>query len=64
LRFSCLADSLPDELAQNSVLGELQTVLRRSVLLQLPDLQDDLAGLVGCARKHFLRLARLRKRQA
>ena len=28
-----------------------------------PDLEDDLAGLVGCARKHGLRLARLRKRQ-
>jgi len=29
----------------------------------LPDLQYDLAGLVWCARKHALRLARLRKRQ-
>ena len=27
------------------------------------DLQDDLAGLVRCARKHALRPARLRKRQ-
>ena len=63
LRFYCLAESLPDELAQDSVLGELQTLLRRSVLLRVPDLQDDLAGLVGCARKHVLRLARLRKRQ-
>ena len=35
----------------------------RSVLLRVPDLQYDLAGLVWCARKHALRLARLRKRQ-
>jgi hypothetical protein len=48
-----------DELAQNSVLRELQTLLHRSVLLRLPDLQDDLAGFVWCARKHVLRLARL-----
>jgi len=36
---------------------------RRSVMLLIPDLHYDLAGLVGCARKHALRLARLRKRQ-
>jgi len=36
---------------------------RRSVLLRVPDLQYDLAGLVWCARKHALRLARLRKRE-
>ena len=34
-----------------------------SVLPGLSDLQYDLAGLVWCARKHALRLARLRKRQ-
>jgi hypothetical protein len=45
------------------VLGELQALPRKSALLRVPDLQDDLAGLVGCARKHGLRLARLRKRQ-
>ncbi len=31
--------------------------------LRVPDLQYDLAGLVWCAGKHALRLARLRKRQ-
>ena len=30
---------------------------------RLPDLQYDLAGLVWCARKHALRLSRLRKWQ-
>jgi len=49
--------------AENPVLGGLQTLLRRSVLLRVPDLEDDLAGLVGCARQHGLRLARLGKRQ-
>jgi hypothetical protein len=33
--------------------------MRRSALLRVPDLEDDLAGLVGCASKHGLCLARL-----
>ena len=43
--------------------GEPQSSLRGSGLLRVPDLEDDLAGLVWCARKHALRLACLRKRQ-
>lgn len=41
------------------------SVVSLSVLLlrRVPDLQYDLAGLVWCARKHALRLARLRKWQ-
>jgi len=49
--------------SQKPVLGELQALPRKSALLRVADLQDDLAGLVGCARKYGLRLARLRKRQ-
>ena len=56
------AESLPDELPQDSVSGGLQTLLRKSVLLEASDLEDNLAGLVGCAREHVLRLARVRKR--
>jgi hypothetical protein len=63
MSLGCVAKSLPDELAQASVLGGLQTLLRRPALLRESDFKDDLAGLVGCARKHVLRLARLRKRQ-
>jgi len=63
LSFGRFAESLPDDLAQNSASSGLQTFLRRSVLLRVPDLQDDLAVLVGYARKHPLRLARLRERQ-
>jgi len=51
------------EVAENPVLGGLQTLLRSWVLLRVPDPEDDLAGLVGCARQHGLRLARLGKRQ-
>jgi len=39
------------------------TLLCRPVLLQVPDLEDDFAGLVGCACQHGLRLARLGKWQ-
>ena len=56
------AGSLTDGLA-HFVLGGIQTSLRRSALLRVPDLQDDLAGHVWCARKHGLRLARLQERQ-
>jgi hypothetical protein len=63
LRFDRVGARLPDEPAQRSVQGRLQTLLRRSAGLWLPDFEDDLAGLVRCARKHGLRLASLRKRQ-
>ena len=49
--------------ALRSSFAAIHTKPRRSVLLRVPDLQYDLAGLVGCARKHALRLARFRKRQ-
>ena len=58
-----IAKSLADELAQDFVLTGLRTLLRRAALLRVPDLKNYLAGLVRCARKHILRLARLRKRQ-
>jgi hypothetical protein len=48
-----------DELAQNFVSRESQNLLRGSGLLRVPYLEDDLAGLVWCAGKHVLRLARL-----
>jgi hypothetical protein len=63
LCFGRVAERLPDEPAQISVPGGLQSLLRGSALLWAPDLEHDLAGLVGCARKHGLRLASLRKRQ-
>jgi hypothetical protein len=39
--------------------GEPQASLRGSGLLRVPDFEDDLAGLMSCARKYVLRLARL-----
>jgi hypothetical protein len=37
------------------------TLLCRPVLLRVPDLKEDLAGLVGCASQHGLRPAGPRK---
>jgi hypothetical protein len=50
------------ELSDTPVSGE-RTLPGRCVLLRVRDPEDDLAGLVGCAREHRLRLARLGKRE-
>ncbi len=47
------------EQVAEKILLELQALGRGSLVLRVADLEDDLAGLVGCALKHFLGLAGL-----
>ncbi len=55
--------SIRMEKTVRSSFAAIHTKARSQVPLRVPDLQYDLAGFVGCARKHALRLTRLRKQQ-
>jgi|GEM_PF-5290451 len=57
------ASSIRTEKTVCSKSAAIHAKPRKQPLPRLPDLKYDLAGLVWGARKHALRLARLRKRQ-